>query len=430
MPLTDAASDARRDDVVAAASNKQTDKQKKVLEWVSKISLDDIVFSETEWIKLGRDEEQKTRLQSVKGLPSSQLTVFALTRLCVQFRISGYKDKAKHVLCELIVNAVKANNLDAIMYPNDFGGATVTAMNDGTENETASTKKKKKDKKSKPAAIQQEGTFYRVIVTYFLQDVRPYVIKLGSQPNKSALDKRELLHQPIFDKLAEVYNDESRNDLKSLPYTHEMYAKCNVHANIPSKFDPLTARDISESLDFINYNYRISMQNCRKSGSHDDFHNFVRNKPYLLTYHQCLGDAPIELKGLASSELDESVKRVTMTRLNKSKGATSKKKNKKQRRTGSKQDKLTSAAKKMANVSCLASVGILFLITSYDLTTVFVFFLNCRPRKSAQSLRKRPMLHLWHFSVENMPLKTWLVCPNCLPAKKRAFSEPKRFFVR
>jgi hypothetical protein len=206
---------------------------------------------------------------------------------------------------------VKAKNLDAIMYPNDFGGATVTAMNDGTENETASTKKKKKDKKSKPAAIQQEGTFYRVIVTYFLQDVRPYVIKLGSQPNKSALDKRELLHQPIFDKLAEVYNDESRNDLKSLPYTHEMYAKCNVHANIPSKFDPLTARDISESLDFINYHYRISMQNC-----------------------------------------------------------------------------------------------------------------------SAQSLRKRPMLHLWHFSVENMPLKTWLVCPNCLPAKKRAFSEPKRFFVR
>jgi hypothetical protein len=209
MPLTDAASDARRDDVVVAASNKQTDKQKKVLEWVSKISLDDFVFSETEWIKLGRDEEQKTRLQSVKGLPSSQLTVFALTRLCVQFRISGYKDKAKHVLCELIVNAVKAKNLDAIMYPNDFGSATVTAMNDGTENETASSKKKKKDKKSKPAAIQQEGTFYRVIVTYFLQDVRPYVIKLGSQPNKSALDKRELLHQPIFDKLAEVYNDES-----------------------------------------------------------------------------------------------------------------------------------------------------------------------------------------------------------------------------
>ena len=143
MPLTDAASDARRDDVVAAASKpeiKQTDKQKKINEWVSKISLDDIVFSETEWIKLGRDEEQKTRLQSVKGLPSFQLTVYAPTRLCVHFRISCCKDKTKHVLCELIVNAAKAKNLDAIMYPNNFGGAAATAMNDSTENETTSTK--------------------------------------------------------------------------------------------------------------------------------------------------------------------------------------------------------------------------------------------------------------------------------------------------
>jgi hypothetical protein len=28
--------------------------------WVSKLSLEDIVFSDTEWIKLGRDEDQKT----------------------------------------------------------------------------------------------------------------------------------------------------------------------------------------------------------------------------------------------------------------------------------------------------------------------------------------------------------------------------------
>jgi hypothetical protein len=31
------------------------------------MSLDDVVFSEMEWIKLGRDDEQKTRLQSIKG---------------------------------------------------------------------------------------------------------------------------------------------------------------------------------------------------------------------------------------------------------------------------------------------------------------------------------------------------------------------------
>jgi hypothetical protein len=57
------------DPVEAAASKSENekDKQKKINVWVSKTSLDDVVFSEMEWIKLGRDDEQKTRLQSIKG---------------------------------------------------------------------------------------------------------------------------------------------------------------------------------------------------------------------------------------------------------------------------------------------------------------------------------------------------------------------------
>jgi hypothetical protein len=57
------------DPVEAAASKSENekDKQKKINDWVSKMSLDDVVFSEMEWIKLGRDDEQKTRLQSIKG---------------------------------------------------------------------------------------------------------------------------------------------------------------------------------------------------------------------------------------------------------------------------------------------------------------------------------------------------------------------------
>jgi hypothetical protein len=81
------------------------------------------------------------------------------------------------------------------MCPEDFAGAAV--VNDSRENKAMSTKKKK-DKKQKSAAVQQEGTLYRVIVTYFLQDVRPHVIKLGSQPGKNALDKREFLHHDVL----------------------------------------------------------------------------------------------------------------------------------------------------------------------------------------------------------------------------------------
>jgi hypothetical protein len=121
MPSTDSASHDRSvaDPVEAAASKSENenDKQKKINDWVSKTSLDDVVFSETEWIKLGRNDEQKTPLQSIKGSSPSQLTVTTLKKLCVQFRISGYKDKPKHVLCELIVNAAKLKNLAAAMYP-------------------------------------------------------------------------------------------------------------------------------------------------------------------------------------------------------------------------------------------------------------------------------------------------------------------------
>jgi hypothetical protein len=301
----------------------------------------------------------------------SQLTVFALKKLCVQFRISGCKDKAKHVLCELIVNAVKAKNLDAVMYPEDFAGAA--ASDDSREKKTKSTKKKK-GKKQKPAVTQQEGTLYRVIVTYFLQDVRPHVIKLGSQPGKNALDKREFLHQAVFEKLAEVYNDELRDDHKSLPYRHEMYAKWNINANIPSKFDPLTALYISEILDFINYHYKDRMRDCRKSGNHDVYQNFVRTKPYLFLYHHRLSDSQIELQNLAFAQLDENVKRESTTSANESNGATHRKKNKKQRGMGSKQHQLTSAMQQMVNVSCCDSVGILLFITWYDITTVFVSF--------------------------------------------------------
>lgn len=55
--------------------------------------------------------------------------------------------------------------------------------------------------------------------------MHPYVKLIGSQPGKNALDKREMLHQDVYERLAKVYNDESREDLKTLPHTHEMCEK-------------------------------------------------------------------------------------------------------------------------------------------------------------------------------------------------------------
>jgi hypothetical protein len=358
LPSTDSSSDessvANPVSVQMAAPKevKESNSQKQLHDWVNESSLDDVVFSETEWFRLGKDEDHKTRLQSIKGLSPSMLTVLTLKRLCVQYRITAYKNKAKHVLCELIVNAARTKNLDAEMFPEDFAAKAV-AKKDSSDKTTKSTKKKT-SKSQKPEVVQHDGTLYRVIVTYFLQEVRPYVIKLGSQPGKDALDKREILHQSVFERLAKVYNDEAREDLKTLPYTHEMYAKWNLSRNIPSYFDhDLTALDISQILDFINFHYKDRMRDCRRSGSHDEFYNFVRTKPFLFVYHQCLMDAQIELQDLAFSQLDENVKRESTTSTNKSKGASRKKKtNKKQRGMDSKNHQITSALQKMGDVSC------------------------------------------------------------------------------
>jgi hypothetical protein len=100
--------------------------------------------------------------------------------------------------------------------------ALAAASND-TTGEKEPCKKKKKSKKSKPEAVRQEGTLYRVINTLFLQDIRHLVVRLGNQPTVRALDKREFLHQDIFEALVNIYNDGSREDLLKLPHKHYFF---------------------------------------------------------------------------------------------------------------------------------------------------------------------------------------------------------------
>jgi hypothetical protein len=176
-----AAAAAAADDAFKAEPSKMESdraKKEKRYEWIGSSSLDDVVFHETEWVQLGRDAKHKTRLQRIKGYTTTQLTVLALKKFCTQHRISGWKDKQKHVLCELIVNAA--------MYPD--GDAMAAASNDMTSEKKTCKKKKKKSKKSKPEAVRQEGTLYRVINTLVLQ-------KNEKDLEKHALDKAASLAQ-------------------------------------------------------------------------------------------------------------------------------------------------------------------------------------------------------------------------------------------
>jgi hypothetical protein len=57
------------------------------------------------------------------------------------------------------------------MYPEDF------------KKPEKPDKKKKLSKNAKPAAVTRDGSYWRAILTYFLQSLCPHVIKLGNNPD-------------------------------------------------------------------------------------------------------------------------------------------------------------------------------------------------------------------------------------------------------
>lgn len=263
--------------------------------------MDDVVWDDNEakMITLSTGAKKKTtRLQKIKDLTPTQLTVPHLKKFCVKHQIGGYKNQDKPAICELIVEAKKAQNLQNIMYPTNGGGDTSTATDTGSskKKKKKKEKKKKKNKSTKPACVKSEGTWYRFLLTLFLQELRPYVTKLGLQPTKNDLDKRRIPHFEVFNKMANIFNDADRNDLKHLPNRHEYWTNCEVAHDIPSDFDDgLTAEEMAEIFDCLNYWYAFCMRKCRKSGNHDRFENFAGGRPYLFLYWQLQQDGPIEL---------------------------------------------------------------------------------------------------------------------------------------
>jgi hypothetical protein len=89
----------------------------------------------------------------------------------------------------------------------------------------------------------------------------------------------------------------------------DFYATCNVETNVPSEFDVLTAEDMSEIIDFLNFHFKARMAKCKLSGNHDRFANFVRDRPYLFLYWELQQDGPIEIQNMAIPELPDGSRR-------------------------------------------------------------------------------------------------------------------------
>lgn len=326
------------------------------------------------------------------------------------------------MLCELIVSAVKAKDLGALMYPE------VNVAKDDVE-DARTTKKTSKNKKvaksTKPQAVRQEGTLYRVINTFFLQEVRPFTTKIGSQPTASALDKRDFLHSDIFDKLVKIYNDPLRVILDKLYHPHEFFVNTKVaNEDVASKFDFLSALEFSQIFWFINYHYKVALRQSTRSGTHDPFQNHVRTQPYIFAYYLCLLEAPVELENLANPKCPKGVFRESTATLNKEKedSDVSPKKKKPRKTTARRKNPsavISSSVQEMSNVSVVVS--------SFRHDTpvhfMFHFFSNLKAAKERTELYRERNGDLHKQGVDKHALD---VKKHALDVKRHALAEVDR----
>ena len=89
-------------------------------------------------------------------------------------------------------------------------------------------------------------------MTYFLQELRPYVCQLGRNPLAVELGTAGFLHEPIYNKLASVYNDSMHESLKSFVVNHDIYVTSSVQKEAPATFDELLALAVAVARNGIH----------------------------------------------------------------------------------------------------------------------------------------------------------------------------------
>ena len=89
-----------------------------------------------------------------------------------------------------------------------------------------------------------------------------------------------------WSELKDFYMDDTIDELSTLGEGNK-YFGYGAGDDAPSLFDPLSEREFSEVAEHINFHYDKVMKNISKSGSHDQFSDFIHKKGWLLFYN-CL----------------------------------------------------------------------------------------------------------------------------------------------
>jgi hypothetical protein len=154
--------------------------------------------------------------------------------------------------------------------------------------------KKNKSRSSPPTSVTQVGTYIRAINVFFDQKHRNDVFSLGAAPSVQELDAQSAFcGKAVYDRMLAMYLDQSILHIGAVAFADDPYLpSMGIYDAAAQEFDVLTSEELKDTLAFVNHFYKIAHQNNQKSGNHDDFHNFARDKAYVFYYHLWLKHVP------------------------------------------------------------------------------------------------------------------------------------------
>ena len=176
----------------------QKEKIKNQMRFFENVTLADVKIDQENMVSLTLHSTTRTMVQSIRGIEPSKIGAKVLRQICVILKLQNYSSKSKAVLLDMIGERKKKELLEIKIYSDDFDESVA---NDGVK------KPAKQRKGTKPKEIQEDGSLYRLMLTFFLQKYRHLVTQLGTNPTAAQLGSNKFLHERIFYMLADSYND-------------------------------------------------------------------------------------------------------------------------------------------------------------------------------------------------------------------------------
>ena len=251
------------------------------------------------------------KLVSVGGIPLTKLLLSDLQLFCATQKISGYRQKKKEDISQLIAARVASDKIYA-----SIGRLGMThPIGHSSEESTGATggvtkPQNYRSKMVRPKAVTKTGSYFRVINLWFSAQNRHLVLLTGKKMNKAELDVGGYRHKAIWDNLAAQYNkntgmaawvhgDNAYLDVIQTP--HMLYDLEN-----PEDFDNLEGRDVAQFVRYITHQYYVTYKSV--SGDHARFEDRVGEKSYLLYFHNMITATGAEnLESLMKAELSADV---------------------------------------------------------------------------------------------------------------------------